>query len=326
MDLLREIKAKIEALPEDSRAGPLEVLRHLQQSERLLHQGRQREPEFFNDIIYRTNQAFEGALKEAYRALESKDPDKVTPHKIEQLLARTSIVRPKIISLMQNYRTEWRNPPTHDYTLRFDESESILAIASVSSFFWALLGQIEDKIAIKNIEVDAARAAAERPQSNAPTEKKDFWEDIAAFATAALLFLPSPKDTTQSERQVELLLVQIITLNRPKWKITREPQFKTLGGAVLRPDIVVEDGEDKAIVEVRRSNKVSDTADRRTRAIDQVTRYMRAAEIPHGLIVWVPPNLPPQGKRTASRRNTSVSLSDQLPKAVIQEVGITDTY
>lgn len=326
MDLLKEIRAKVEALPEDSRAGPLEVLRHLLQCERLLHQGRQREPEYFNDIIYRTNQAFEGALKEAYRALESKDPDRVTPYKIEQLFARASVVRPKIINLMQNYRTEWRNPSTHDYTMRFDESESILAIASVSAFFWALLGQIEDKIAIKNIEVEAARSAAERPRSSADSENEGFSSDLSSFATAALLFLPSPKDEVLSDRQIELLLVQIIKQNRPEWKVTREPKVKTPSGAVLRPDILVEDGADRAIVEVRRSSGRSDALDRRARGIDQMTRYMRAVGVTHGLIVWLPPSLPTQFKRTVSTRDINVHLSDELPEAVIQEVGITDSY
>jgi hypothetical protein len=326
MDLLQEIRVKVEALPEDSRAGPLEVLRHLLQCERLLHQGRQREPEYFNDIIYRTNQAFEGALKEAYRAIESKDPDKITPHKIEQLLARASVVRPKIINLMQNYRTEWRNPSTHDYTMRFDESESILAIASVSAFFWALLGQIEDKIAIKNIEVEAARSAGERPRSNKDSEEPGFWSDLSSFSSAALLFLPSPKDEVLSDRQIELLLVQIINLNRPDWKVTREPVVKTPGGAVLRPDILVEDGAEKAIIEVRRSSGTHGADDRRARGIDQMTRYMRAVGVPHGIIVWVPPSVPAQAERAVSTRETSVHLSDEMPKAVIQEVGLTDTF
>ncbi len=39
---------------------------------------------FYFDVIYRTNQAFEGILKEAYSVLTFKDASKMNPYEIEE--------------------------------------------------------------------------------------------------------------------------------------------------------------------------------------------------------------------------------------------------
>ena len=40
----------------------------------------------FNDVVYRTNQAFEGALKEAYVVLTGEAAGRKTPNDIEKYL------------------------------------------------------------------------------------------------------------------------------------------------------------------------------------------------------------------------------------------------
>jgi len=67
MDLLQEIKRKSSPLESHSSLdGVKAVIRHIEVAERYLTRAREgREEDLFNDVIYRTNQAFEGMLKEA---------------------------------------------------------------------------------------------------------------------------------------------------------------------------------------------------------------------------------------------------------------------
>jgi len=101
----------------------------------------------FTDAIYRTNQAFEGSIKEAYRVLASKEPANKTPFQIEQYLQKHGVLRERVLTQFTRYRTEWRNPSTHDYKLDFDEDEAFLAIVSVSAFVKVLVDQIIEALA-----------------------------------------------------------------------------------------------------------------------------------------------------------------------------------
>ena len=77
---------------------------------------------------------------------------------------------------MSRYRTEWRNPSTHDYKLDFDEDEALLAIASVCAFAIVLLDQITEKL-----NFDRAKAAAP------PTYSKDVTKPLAEAVAEAVL-------------------------------------------------------------------------------------------------------------------------------------------
>src|SRR5687768_12024943 len=144
MDLVTIIRDKIERAGEgDHSPGLKAVLLHIETA--VAHRDRgQDTPDdtAFTDTIYRTNQAFEGGLKEAYRVLTGKTPEKKTPSQIEEYFTSNVIFRPRVLSQFKNYRTEWRNPSTHDHQLDFDASEALLAIVSVCAFANVLLDQI----------------------------------------------------------------------------------------------------------------------------------------------------------------------------------------
>lgn len=60
------------------------VLRHLDAAERHFERGREEsDAELFTDVIYRTNQVFEGILKEAYEVLASRSSKGKTTYDIE---------------------------------------------------------------------------------------------------------------------------------------------------------------------------------------------------------------------------------------------------
>lgn len=151
MDLIATLRTKIETLPQgEYMHGLHSVLMHIETSFKHLDRGQSQDDEqAFTDAVYRTNQAFEGSIKEAYRVLAGKDPEKITPFEIENYLDKSSVFKPRVLAQFTTYRTKWRNPSTHDYTLSFDESEAFLAITSVSSFACVLIDQIAERVAFK---------------------------------------------------------------------------------------------------------------------------------------------------------------------------------
>ncbi|TWB60417.1 hypothetical protein FBZ94_104642 [Bradyrhizobium sacchari] len=140
----------------------------------------QSEPDqtLFTDVVFRCNQAFEGSVKEAYRVLAGKDPSHIKPHKIEEFLSEADLLRKKVLDQFTRYRTEWRNPSTHDYTLDFDEDEGLMAIVSVTVFAIVLCDQIDGKLAF-----DAA-AEPKTSQSNSTIEQNEPLLDVVADTLA----------------------------------------------------------------------------------------------------------------------------------------------
>ncbi|MEH2117121.1 hypothetical protein [Nostoc sp.] len=116
MDLLDILRSKIDSLEDgDHIPGLKAVLLHIETASRHLLRGqKQNEETAFTDSIYRTNQAFEGSLKEAYRVLASKDPERERPYDIEQYFEKNKVFRQRVLAQFTNYRTEWRNPSSHD--------------------------------------------------------------------------------------------------------------------------------------------------------------------------------------------------------------------
>ena len=153
MDILNLIKTQVEeAISINGKIVGLEsVITHIERAEQYLNKGKDtNDDHLFTDVIYRTNHAFEGILKEAYTALTGKDGSKKTPNEIENYFLNNNILNQRVIELLKNYRQEWRNTSTHDYNLFFNHSEAFLAIVSVSAFVHVLLNQILDKVHFDN--------------------------------------------------------------------------------------------------------------------------------------------------------------------------------
>ena len=85
MDLIEILRERTESLAVgEHTVGLRAVLQHVQAAESHFHRGKSTgDDAAFTDTIYRTNQAFEGSLKEAYRVLAGKDPAKMRPSDIE---------------------------------------------------------------------------------------------------------------------------------------------------------------------------------------------------------------------------------------------------
>ena len=174
MDLIAILRDKIDRIASgDHTSGLKAVLVHIATATRHLRRGQETSDETaFTDAIYRTNQAFEGSLKEAYRVLAGKKPEKKTPYQIEEYLTKETVFRDRVLSQLTNYCTEWRNLSTHDHKLDFDSSEAFLAIVSVCAFANLLLDQVAEKLAHDQSKA-AADAENERLSKLLETHKGD---------------------------------------------------------------------------------------------------------------------------------------------------------
>jgi len=148
MDLLNEIKLKAERFPKDYRTIGIEaVLLHIETAEKYFKRAKEESDEnLYTDVIYRTNHAYEGILKEAYLMFADKESENINPYEIENYFLDNNIFNDRVLNLFSNYRKEWRNVSTHDYKLFFSAQEAFLAIVNVSAFVIILLDQIIEKI------------------------------------------------------------------------------------------------------------------------------------------------------------------------------------
>ena len=184
MDLVSVLDGKLVQLPQGDHTKGLGAVRlHIEAAIGHLRRGQSEgDTGAFTDTIYRCNQAFEGSVKEAYRVLAEKNPEKLTPAKIEAFLSSGSVLRTRVLDQFTNYRTGWRNPSTHDYMLDFDEDEALLAIVSVTVFAVVLCGQIDTKLA-----ADLAKQRAVVPARRVPSTKPlltEVSDRLVAFAKA----------------------------------------------------------------------------------------------------------------------------------------------
>ncbi|RMB34292.1 hypothetical protein C8J47_2013 [Sphingomonas sp. PP-F2F-G114-C0414] len=147
MDLIALLNDAVAKIPSgDHSQGLNAIVRHVNNAIRHIERDQNLDPDSCTDAIYRTNQAYEGSLKEAYRVLAGKDPSGLSPFQIEGYLESNNTVRPRVLTQLTRYRKDYRNPSAHDYKLDFDNDEALLAIVSVCGFAILLLNQIRSKI------------------------------------------------------------------------------------------------------------------------------------------------------------------------------------
>ena len=242
MDLIQVLRTRIDALPPGEHLiGLRSVLQHVQVGASHLSRGvSQRDETAFTDAIYRTNQAFEGSLKEAYRVLAGKDPLKVRPFDIESYLQENTVMRARVLAQLSNYRIEWRNPSAHDYRLDFDEDEALLAIVSVCAFAIVLVDQIAEKLMF-----EATKATV--PQGTAQVTKPLL--DTLADVLQSFKFPTKTRTSDGRMRESEIVgaLAGYLSSTLYGAVVDLEPRLSS----AVRPDLLVRLGNETAIVEVK---------------------------------------------------------------------------
>jgi hypothetical protein len=294
MDPLDELRRKIDTLGDHTRKeGIRAAVRHVEVAERYLTRGRNDDdPDAFNDVVYRTNQAFEGMLKEAYSVITDKDAAKLSPHSIEKHLLENKKLASRVLTLFTNYRQDWRNPATHDHTLLFTEDEALLAIVSVSAFCVVLLDQIVETASFKR---ERARAesrretiAADLAQSGDKTLEEEVLTLLGSFTPV------SGRGGAPTEAElVGRLSGHIVGLD-PSIRVIPEAQL----GDGRRADLLLERHGQRLLIEIKRAR-----SDQRflAAATAQVGAYLATAGINTG-IVYVAGSAPTSGMRVEERQ------------------------
>ena len=272
MDVQEILDQKIKELPAGAHVDGMRAVKlHIESAVRHLTRG-QKEPDetLFTDVIFRCNQAFEGSIKEAYRVLAGKNPQKETPANIEKFLASGNLLRKKVLDQFTRYRQEWRNPSTHDYTLDFDEDEALIAIVNVTVFAIVLCDQIDSKLAYNAAAAvsssgvsDADRAASllDLVSGKALAFAKGHVDDVGPTHSPA-------HDYYRLEGALAGYLAAELS-GLPGITVTQNKRFSS-----LEADIVVEREGEKVVVELKRTSGSSSARVASQRAITQAALYL----------------------------------------------------
>lgn len=287
MDVLKEIESQINFIKKEDESNYLDsVFTHIERAEYYYFQGK-KDANFFNDVIYRSNQAYEGALKESYKVLAEKTIDEVenkTPNQIEKYFESNNIFRDRVLQLFTNYRQEWRNKSTHDYKLFFDESEAFIALSTVNSFVHLLLKQIQEKLAYlkeQKLLYEEKEIVTEIIES---VNKK---ESLSEMLISLLVlfsrnngkkFIDSPKEY----RELELLglinayldSIGIFT------SVQREPKI-SIGSKIYRPDFIIEKENEILLLEILKIRAWGSVV---RNAENQILLYMQSMNIKNGIL------------------------------------------
>ncbi len=283
MNLLEIIRHKVDAVGDgDFSTGLRAVLLHISTAAAHLERG-QNEPDetAYTDAVYRCNQAFEGALKEAFRVLADKDPSRKTLSQIETYLTENQILRDRVLSQLTNYRKEWRNPSTHDYKLDFDSNEALFAIFGVSAFSIVLLNQIIEKLSHDKVVRDISTGELVLDDANV-LESDDLLKLTAAVVSSYLSLTRDHK-----AQPLESLLGSLSGVIETVLADTEVSVGAELNGERnIRADLLVKRRGKTVLVEVKLNRPNSSTE---RDALDQVDRKLAFAQIQEAVVAFYEP-------------------------------------
>lgn len=285
MDLVDVLKKKIDVLDDgEHRPGLKAVLLHIETAFRHLSRGQDGDDDTaFTDAIYRTNQAFEGSVKEAYRVLTGHEPAKKRPYDIESYLEKNNIFRPRVLSQLTTYRTEWRNPSAHDYKLDFDESEAFLAIVSVSAFACLLLDQIAERLAYIKSQAEAEAQKTALSASLERTVNAELMVRVTELLTQfCATHLPSTASNKLTETQIIGALHGFLSSAAPELAVETEVALDAKRH--YRADLIISRGGERLIIEMKRNLMRQNHASSAT----QLERYLLVSGIKSGIVLFYP--------------------------------------
>lgn len=288
LDLVETLRSKITKLENgDHSSGLQATLGHIEAAIRHFERGQKELDEtLYTDVIYRTNQAFEGGIKEAFRVLIGKDPKRKKMYDIEKYLEANSVLTDRVLSQFRIYRQEWRNPSTHDYKLEFVESEAFLAIISVSAFACVLSDQIAGHMAYTAVKEKAVAAASQTVDtfSNNFDQKTLFGKVafiIEQFVSTDLMLSSGERP---SESELIGALQGAVSEFLPSITVRTEVVLES-GEQRFFADMVVSDGEERVLVELKR---FSGSNLRLSAGIEQVEKYLAVSGIQKAVLAYVP--------------------------------------
>lgn len=285
MDLLQILQSKISSIDHGTQSiGLMAVLTHVTVAVKHFERGQSsKDNSAFTDSVYRCNQAFEGSIKEAYRILAEKDPEKLRPFDIENYLEANQIFRSRVLALFTHYRKEWRNPSTHDYTLSFTESEAFVAITSVASFATVLSDEILERLAFRRAQSDPELLAFSAFITEGRKNEPPVWKLAHALVDIGSHFTNEPLDGNLLEVQFVGLVAGMLNNGEQGYEVNTDRKLGLAGD--LRPDMVIRTECEELILEVKRAKPTTTSIQS---AIQQIEVYLTMAQLNDGLIFFTP--------------------------------------
>ena len=314
MDILETLRTKIISTGEgEHSSGLCAVLLHIETAFAHLSRGQSQQDETaFTDAIYRSNQAFEGSIKEAYRVLTSKDPNKKRPHDIEKYLEDNDILSPRVLSQFTTYRTEWRNPSTHDYMLDFDESEAFLAIINVTAFACLLIDQISEKQSFEKAK-EKTDTHKETIRKRIPDNEKNVLEIAASLITEFIGqgVIEESGKPRKTEIQITGALCGFLAVTAPEIDVV--VNFRLDPSRNERGDILLRKDDQQVLIELKRSPKSRNILDS---GLIQLEHYLDVSGLSEGLLF-----LYEQGITEVQRKDFAFPDSNKVIIALIPKEG-----
>lgn len=280
MNVIELIKNQIEQIAKSESSIFLDsVIIHLERAEYYYNLG-ENDSYYFNDVIYRTNQAYEGALKEAYKILADKSKSEVvkeTPYKIEKYFEDNGVFKERVLELFKNYRNEWRNKSTHDYKLFFDNNEAFIAINSVSSFTFLLLNQIIEKLAFEyeKDKIKNSKKSTLKLKEKGLKVARGLYE-IMTLTLSDTIDYKDLKTSNPMESEIAGFLKANFDWFINGAIIQQEAKLK----GNLRPDFLIELAGEKLILEIKKYSGKLQTEP----LISQVLTYLKNSDINEGIV------------------------------------------
>lgn len=310
MDLLNLIKMKVIAFDASEMHEGLEaVIHHIEIAETHFENGGQYDEYLYTDVIYRTNQAFEGALKEAYRSFAEADPSRKTPAQIEKYLESKNLLKERVLVQFKNYRSEWRNKSTHDYKLFFSSQEALLAVVSVSAFCSILLDEMLEKHAYDTEMRELSNKAENIIEKLGNYQKLEFHQQcleiLAHFSTSHKR--ENNFKAKFNEFELRGKLAAYISTVDPEISIKTEEPVVTTKYRKLTIDMILTKGDSSVIIELKRPSKESRLIVMKAR--QQVASYLAASGLTDG-ILYIPP-FDKKSKVVITNENEALGNSSQ---------------
>jgi hypothetical protein len=286
MDLLSEFRNRTDAISDAAcRRGVEAVLQHIEAAERYHQDVRFHErEEHLNDIVYRTNQAFEGMLREAYAKLAPPSSRNVSAHDIEQYFSSSGLLPSRVLTLIASYRRDWRNLSAHDHRVLFTEAEALVAITHVTTVCIVLCDEIiaafEYQQELENRET--ARRDLDEPIEHCISPSDILQRQLVNLVRSFVCEEPLQPELSIEHEQVRKRLYSFIKTALPKLYV----QYQALlGGNSFLVDVMVSDRECAVLIDVVFANVTMRSL---RRLASSMAPYI--GELDGGILLILPPN------------------------------------
>jgi hypothetical protein len=287
LDILSLIREQILEIKKLSSTTNLdEIILHIERAEFYYIEGKSRgDDHYYTDVIYRTNQAFEGSLKQSYVVLAGKTETQVERKRtieIEDFFEKNQIFNERVLHFFKNYRKDWRNTATHDFKLFFNQSEAFLAITNVSSYMYLLFNQMIEKLAFEN---EKARLIQEKGKQKIISQIINDTSLALDEKVVELIKEFSYKNEHISDdvKELEILGMFSAFVSSTASAIEAFTDVEVSGGTKsYRLDMLIVSGNERVVLEIKQPGLTYEDSHH-----DQVDEYLEATGLHNG-ILWYP--------------------------------------